>query len=118
MSAIDTEAVTAALRASWSAQTSSGWQPDNPARGQCNVTALVIQETFGGRLLQTPVDGVPHYYNEIDGRSLDLTVSQFHGAPPDYLDLPATRDAALAGTTSERYATMKSRFALALERNR
>lgn len=108
----------AALRASWSAETSSGWRPDNPARGQCNVTALVVQEAFGGRLLQTPIDGVPHVYNEIDRHRLDLTESQFCGTPPDYLDLPTTRDAALAGTTSERYVTMKSRFALALERNR
>src|SRR6185436_2032868 len=45
------------LRRSWSIETGSGWQPDNPASGQCGVTALVVQDKFGGEILKTDVNG-------------------------------------------------------------
>src|SRR5438093_1161583 len=32
------------LRRCWSVETSSLWLPENPARGQCNVTALVFYD--------------------------------------------------------------------------
>ena len=32
------------LRRSWSIETSSRWQPGNPASGQCGVTALVVHD--------------------------------------------------------------------------
>jgi hypothetical protein len=38
------------LLASWSLKTSGQWLADNPARGQCNVTALLINEVFGGEI--------------------------------------------------------------------
>jgi len=45
---------------------SSLWTAENPARGQCGVTTLVIQKNcFGGKILKT-TDGAS-FYNEIDG---------------------------------------------------
>lgn len=32
----------------WSSETSSQWLPENPARGQCNVTSMVVQDILGG----------------------------------------------------------------------
>ncbi|MFG1928822.1 hypothetical protein [Cryptosporangium sp. NPDC048952] len=43
-----------ALRASWAADTCSpndleraGWQPENPAWGHCDITALIVNDIFG-----------------------------------------------------------------------
>ncbi len=38
-----------ALIRSWSIETSSKWTTENPAKGQCGVTALVVQDIYGGR---------------------------------------------------------------------
>jgi hypothetical protein len=51
----DPDAVQNALRKAWSLATASQWTADNPAAGQCNVTALLVHELFGGDLLKTPL---------------------------------------------------------------
>lgn len=38
-----------ALRKSWSIETSSKWTSESPAKGQCGVTALIVQELCGER---------------------------------------------------------------------
>ena len=60
------------------------WSEHNPSRGQCAVTALVVQDLLGGALLLAPVhhaDGTRqgvHYWNRFDGGvELDLTRDQF-----------------------------------------
>jgi hypothetical protein len=77
------------IRSGWSAQTCDpvdlpDWSPDNPARGQCGVTALVVQDLLGGDLLLADVHNVDgslqgvHYWNRFaDGVELDLTREQF-----------------------------------------
>lgn len=45
-----------ALRAGWAADTCSPddqaeWQPGNPAWGHCDITALIVNDVFGGDLL-------------------------------------------------------------------
>jgi hypothetical protein len=76
----------AAIRASWRADTSEDpdeWSEDNPAAGQCAVTALVVRELLGGEILLANVvrDGVRvdrHAWNRLpSGLSLDLTREQF-----------------------------------------
>ncbi|MFG2249125.1 hypothetical protein, partial [Spirillospora sp. NPDC048823] len=82
-----------ALRASWAPDTCSpddlargGWQPDNPARGHCDITALIVNDIFGGDLVvgQVHADGEQHgfhWWNRLpSGAELDLTREQFqHG---------------------------------------
>jgi len=80
----------------WSIETSSQWLPDNPARGQCNVTALVVHDLCGGDSLTTEAPGGWHFYNRIEGSRCDLTASQF-ASPIDYADIESTRAEALAG---------------------
>ena len=78
-----------AIRGSWSRWTSdpvdhAAWSPGCPARGQCAVTALVVQDLVGGELLMAEVahadgsrQGV-HYWNRLaGGREIDLTREQF-----------------------------------------
>jgi len=96
------------LRAAWSTETGGKWRADNPACGQCSVTALVVQDAWGGEILKTDVDGAWHFYNRVDGQRWDLTESQF-GAPISYDDRPSDRDEALADTSPDKYALLKAR---------
>ena len=77
------------IRSSWSQHTCDPldrdvWSTDNPARGQCAATALVVQDLFGGELLLAEVlnaDGSRqglHYWNRLaNGVEVDLTREQF-----------------------------------------
>jgi SAM-dependent methyltransferase len=94
-----------ALLLSWSSSTSSVWTPDNPARGQCSVTALVVRNIMGGEILKTSINGLWHFYNRIEGRVLDFTAEQFT-VLPEYLDLPATVEEAFADTNPQQYETL------------
>jgi len=97
-----------AVRQSWSVETSPRWQPENPARGECNVTSLVFNDRFGGEILKTPVGDQWHFYNHLDGKIYDLTADQFP-VPPIYLNVPSSRAEALAGTLLKRYQTLARR---------
>ncbi|MFF9342605.1 MULTISPECIES: hypothetical protein [unclassified Streptomyces] len=77
-----------AVRDSWSAETCtpesrSRWTGDNPARDQCGVTAMVVNDLLGGELLrgEVHVDGVRvdyHWWNRLGaGVEIDLTREQF-----------------------------------------
>jgi hypothetical protein len=77
-----------AVRSSWSADTCtpefrSRWTSDNPARDQCGVTAMVLNDLMGGELIrgEVHVDGVRvdyHWWNRLGmGIEIDLTREQF-----------------------------------------
>ncbi|MFR9772261.1 hypothetical protein [Nocardia sp. SC052] len=73
-----------ALQKSWSADTSSAqdWTARNGAKGQCAVTACVVQDYLGGDLVNTiatlpSTSTVSHYFNVVDGEAIDLTCEQF-----------------------------------------
>jgi len=99
------------LMDAWSLESSSLWCADIPARGQCNPTALVVQDLIGGELLKTPTPQGLHYYNRIDGQRLDFTASQF-ASPPDYKDLPATRYEIMANTSSAQIKALRLRLGM------
>jgi len=92
----------------WSLDTSPRWLPENPARGQCNVTTLVFNDHFGGEILKTPIGKRWHFYNHIGGMRYDLTVEQF-SKPPVYLDIQSSREEVLAGTLFKRYQRLAKR---------
>ncbi|RPK75158.1 hypothetical protein EES44_01270 [Streptomyces sp. ADI96-15] len=80
--------IEAAVRASWGADTTTPahrphWSPDNPARDQCGVTAMVLNDLLGGELVRgvVRVDGVQtdfHWWNRLGaGVEIDLTREQF-----------------------------------------
>ncbi|WP_445221505.1 hypothetical protein ACKWRH_16985 [Bradyrhizobium sp. Pa8] len=105
----DPDEVQRALRKAWSLSTFRQWTPDNPAAGQCNVTALLVHELFGGELLKTPLPAGDHFYNRIGGRRYDFTASQFDH-PIAYMDLPANRADAEPGATNDELAELKAAF--------
>ncbi|MCE0538146.1 hypothetical protein LWF15_21860 [Kineosporia rhizophila] len=78
-----------ALRAGWAADTCSpddlersGWQPENPAWGHCDITALIVNDIFGGDLVVGEVhhEGERqgfHWWNRLaSGAEIDLTREQ------------------------------------------
>lgn len=71
-----------AIEQSWDETTAAPgqWDPVNPAKGQCAVTALVVQDYLGGRLLRSVMveNQTSHYWNELPyGRDIDWTIQQF-----------------------------------------
>lgn len=88
---MDKDRLVAAIRSSWSQATSADsniWTTDNPSRGQCDVTSLVVLEYLGGdlQLARVYLDGKHvehHYWNQLsDHEEMDLTRGQF---PDDYV---------------------------------
>src|SRR3989338_7379209 len=85
----------AAVKKAWSQETSADrarWTPDNPAWGQCAVTALVVQDFLEGSLKQADLSTSrhprvasmrSHYFNHVpiesngSSRDIDFTVNQF-----------------------------------------
>lgn len=102
----------------WSGDTSSptdAWSPSNPAQNHCSITALVVQDYFGGDILCTRTVGGTHFYNRIDGKKWDITVSQFK-EPIPYDDTASSREMALADTSREKYALLTSRLETEMNR--
>lgn len=103
------------IRKAWSAQTSANpdeWTPQNRANGQCAVTALIVQDYFGGELLRVVNhDGQSHYYNLIDGVEIDLTRQQFESYYPQGPPEVREREYVLSfPETLRRYALLKGRL--------
>lgn len=117
--------LTAALSASWDSETSYAngidWSPENPARGQCVVSSLVVQDYFGGDLVRFAVTGAnfqeTHYCNLLEqGTLLDTTASQYTEAvsmkrkDSDLGTYTSLREKRLDDVdTSTRYARLKAR---------
>ena len=118
-----------AVRGSWSRETCDPvdlgeWSERNPARGQCGVTALVIQDLLGGELLVAEVwhtDGSRqgmHYWNRLSGGlELDLTRAQFKNGErvgrPDVMTRP---DDTAGGRLAQQYRLLADRVATRLVR--
>ena len=57
------------------------WPNVSIAKGQCFVTAIAVQETFGGEVFELHLaEKEIHYYNIIDGGIVDLSSEQFGDA--------------------------------------
>ena len=102
------------VQSAWAADTSvdPAWTADNPSLGQCAVTALVVQDRLGGRLLRTTVNGISHYLNEINGALVDLTIGQF-GPDAWYDTKPIERDRSYVlsfAPTVARYHLLRDRL--------
>lgn len=110
----------AILEMVWSRDTSAdpaNWSDASRASGQCAVTALVVQDYFGGSLRRGEVDTVSHYWNVLaSGDEVDLTRHQF----PEDVDLtniePRTREYVLSHEeTARRYDELARRVRLQLD---
>lgn len=113
--------VSDAVQQAWSLKTSNDpeWSADNPALGQCAVTACVVQDYLGGDILSSVVtfpDGRTgsHYFNVIDGKIVDLTRQQFPAdavvsdGQPKTKGFASTREYCLSfDATQQRYRLLK-----------
>lgn len=97
------------LTKSWSIETSSKWTSENPAKGQCGVTALVVQDLYGGEIKKTKVGDVWHFYNLIDGKVFDFTETQFN-EEVNYMGVKSNREEALADTNKKQYSILKEKI--------
>jgi len=108
-----------ALRHCWGHDTCADWEvymwkPESPAFGQCAVTALVVQDFVGGKIIKDPDHD--HYWNLADdGTEVDLSREQFNvgvklQAQEDRTrEYMLTSERSLKARTSERYNTLRDR---------
>ena len=71
------------LSSIWGADTCAprmrdAWTEENRTLGQCSITAFLLQDIYGGRVLGVPLgDGNYHCFNEVGDCVFDLTSEQF-----------------------------------------
>jgi hypothetical protein len=106
---MDKDKISKALLRSWSQNSSSLYTEKCPARGQCGVTSLVIQDNFGGEILKTQINNETHFYNRIKGEAIDFTASQFEQMP-NYEDVTTSRYEAMSDTNESQYKYLKDKF--------
>ncbi len=105
-----------ALEKSWGKDTAyrkdaENWSPDNPALGQCAITALLFNELYGGTIYSGVADnGVVHYWNRKFGIKRDFTKQQFN-SPLVFRNVKKwDREELLAtGNVRERYSILRTR---------
>ncbi|OLO26574.1 hypothetical protein BTA37_27635 [Priestia megaterium] len=105
---VSIENVRDALYKSWSLESSSKWMRKNPAIGQCGVTALVVNDLFGGEIVKTMCTGDWHFYNKLNGVRYDFTEEQFSEAIK-YDDIPSSREEAFLDTNLQQYNALRKK---------
>ena len=89
------------------------WTIENRTLGQCSITAFLIQDIYGGKVLGVPLgDGNFHCFNDVDGCVFDLTSEQFGDTRLDYTNCPE-QDRAVhfaKAEKKERYELLKERL--------
>ena len=105
------EVTGAKLEHAWSAETVCGsFDPANPCRNQCAVTALATQRLFGGEIVKSATKGGTHFYNCIEGRYWDLAADQFD-EPIPYDNTPSSTGEAHEHATPEQVAALLANVA-------
>ena len=51
----------------------ASWSEENPSLGQCAITALIVNDFFGGKIMRCMASTGSHYYNLINGVIVDFT---------------------------------------------
>ncbi|HCT81424.1 MAG TPA: hypothetical protein DGT23_33605 [Micromonosporaceae bacterium] len=113
-----------AFRAAWDADTCDPhdypWSADNPSRGQCGVTTLVLHDLLGGELLLGSVTlagkqtGVHWWLRLAGGVELDLTREQFHPGEVVSEGAVVVRPDGPPGRCREQYELLRQRVFAAL----
>lgn len=102
------------LEVAWCRESSANpdaWSPLLPSTGQCAVTALIVQDRFGGEIMRVEVPGDSHYYNVVSGREVDLTRGQFGTYSPASPAETRDREYLLSNqSTARRYRLLKERL--------
>ncbi len=113
----DIDKLTRVLSKAWSLETASPksrpkWSIDNKALGQCTVTALVVNDLFGGDIIYDTENN--HMWNLLpDGTEQDFSREQFEGEVNFNHGLAVTRDEILNSEKAEIAETAKRYMVLA-----
>lgn len=105
------------IKGAWSKETAHPtsqpkWTKDNPALGQCAVTALLVQDEMGGDIGEIMVGRTRHFFNIIDGKIVDLTSSQFDdNVRLDYSNIGLRDRKMLQRSVQDRYELLKQNYA-------
>ncbi len=90
MKTISIEVLFEALNASWCRETAYKsdrpfWSRGNITRGQCTVTAMVVNDFLGGQVMRgfSKKYNIIHYWNIVDNEKIDFTFDQFIGDKDD-----------------------------------
>ena len=115
------EKILRSLEKSWTqetatfADTNNKWSKDNPPRGQCLVTSIIINDLFGGKIVYDRE--THHFWNELpDGTWQDFTRSQFKNETSLTItkykikDEVLSDDHAIKNKTVDRYKLLKQKF--------
>jgi hypothetical protein len=98
-----------ALKKAWGKDTSYCPNENGSAsRGQCAVSAMIIQDHIGGEICKVKVGSESHYFNLINKEIFDLTRDQFL-MPIDYSSHIYADRNKFHIETIQRYNTLKSR---------
>jgi len=92
------------------------WSENNRTVGQCTITAFLMQDIYGGKVLGVPLpDGNHHCFNVVGDRVFDLTSEQFDERF-DYRDRPEqTREEHFKKEEKRlRYEALKEKLAAIL----
>lgn len=86
------------------------WSSSNKYYGMCAITALIVNDYYGGKICKIYVDGISHYFNLINNKIIDLTKKQFD-RPIDYTNYKIiSRKEILTDNTKERYSILKMKL--------
>ena len=86
------------------------WNNDNKHFEMSLITALIVNDYFGGNICKIYVAGISHYYNLIDNEIIDLTSKQFN-FNIDYKNYEIiNREKILTEDTKYRYNILKKRL--------
>lgn len=110
-----------ALKIVWCAETAysgdkKNWSTENKSVGQCTVTAIIVWDYFGGKIVRGYSEKYKllHYWNEIDGKKVDLTYAQFLENKNDifFTDIiyKTKKDLMKINSVKNRYLLLKRRL--------
>ena len=86
------------------------WDKNNKSFGMCAITALVVNDYYGGEICKIYVDGISHYFNIVNDKIIDLTSNQF-GKSINYDNYQKVdRKEMLTNDTQKRYKYLKQKL--------
>ena len=103
----------------WYPKVSQNWSENNRCYGMCAITALIVNDYFCGKLGKIYVENISHYFNIINDKVVDFTVSQF-GHEVNYSNYELVdRDMLLQSeNTKLRYQILKSQLEKLLQQEK
>jgi hypothetical protein len=106
-----------ALNQTWNSVNYSRFRTGETADNQSGIISQLIYDVFGGEILKTHYKKGWHFYNRVDGKRIDFSISEIEESHPDnHLDdLLSTPEETHNYFTQEDYSTFYTRFINAFE---